>query len=103
MGASKVAIAILEQDLITERGFINGMVKATHPTMSNGPNLDALNAKAFGVLDKALQEFVRDAPPASRTINLYKWLGEQIMHATTEAVYGPSNPMREADNLRAWQ
>lgn len=103
MGASKEAIAILEQDLVTEHGFINGMVKATHPTMSNGPDLDALNARAFAVLDEALQELERDAPPASRTINMYEWLGKQIMRATTEAVYGPSNPMREAENLKAWQ
>lgn len=103
MGASKKAIAILEEDLVTEKGFINGMVKATHPTMSNGPDLDALNAKTFEVFDEALRKFDDNAPSGPRTINMYEWLGKQIMRATTDAVYGPSNPMRDAENLKAWQ
>lgn len=103
MGASKEAVAIMEQDLVTEKGFINGMVKATHPTMSNGPDLDALNAKAFEILNKSLQEFVGAAPSEKRTINMYEWLGKQIMRATTDAVYGPANPMQDAENLKAWQ
>lgn len=103
MEASREAVAIMEQDLVTEQGFINGMVKATHPTMSNGPDLDALNARAFEVLEESLQEFVGDAPAETRTINMYEWLGKQIMRATTEAMYGPANPMRDAENLRAWQ
>ncbi|KAL3421935.1 25-hydroxycholesterol 7-alpha-hydroxylase 1 [Phlyctema vagabunda] len=97
MGASKDAIAILEQDLITEHGFVNGMVKATHPTMSNGPALDALNSTSFEVFDKALQQL--DGPT---TVHMFKWIGDQIMRATTDAVYGPLNPMKDAQNLEAW-
>ena len=33
------------------------MVKATHPTMSNGPALDALSAEAFKVFDEALKQY----------------------------------------------
>lgn len=33
MGASNAAIAILEHDMVTDKGFILGMVKATYPTM----------------------------------------------------------------------
>lgn len=97
MGVSKDAIAILEHDMITEAGFVNGMVKVTHPTMSNGPALDALNMRAFEVFDTALQGF-----DASTTISMYSWIDKQIMDATTEAVYGPSNPMRDASNLEHW-
>lgn len=103
MGASKKAIDILEEDLVTAKGFINGLVKATHPTMSNGADLDALNAKAFEVFDEALQKFVGNAPSGLRNIKMYEWLGMQVMQATTDAVYGPSNPMRDAENLKAWQ
>lgn len=99
MGVSKESIAILNKDLVTEKGFINGMVKATHPTMSNGPALDALNTKAFEVLDEALEAFAHT--PAA--VNMYEWIGKQMMRATTDAVYGPSNPMKEARNLEAWQ
>ncbi|KAK7734693.1 hypothetical protein SLS53_007797 [Cytospora paraplurivora] len=97
MGASKDAVAILEHDMVSEQGFVNGMVKATHPTMSTGPALDALNAKAFEVFDETLEQLT-----ALTTINLYEWIGKQIMRATTDAVYGPANPLRNAQNLEAW-
>lgn len=88
----------MNEDLVTEHGFINGMVKATHPTMSKGPSLNALNAKAFGVFDEALREF-----RGGVEVSMFEWIGERIMRATTDAVYGPLNPMRERHNLEAWQ
>ncbi|KAM0809414.1 putative Cytochrome P450 [Seiridium cardinale] len=97
MGVSKDSIGILELDMVTESGFVNGMVKATHPTMSGGPALDALNSKAFEVFDAALGGF-----DGRTTISMFEWINKQIMHATTDAVYGPANPMRDARNLEAW-
>ncbi|KAI2472350.1 putative 25-hydroxycholesterol 7-alpha-hydroxylase [Annulohypoxylon bovei var. microspora] len=97
MGVGKDSVAILEDDMVTESGFVNGMVKATHPTMSNGPALDALNAKAFSVFDQTLTGF--DAPTI---IPMFEWIDKQIMRATTDAVYGPSNPMRDVRNLEDW-
>lgn len=99
MGASKEAVAILEHDMISELGFVNGMVKATHPTMSKGSSLDKLNARAFEVFDAALKE----CEGAPTSVSLYTWIGGLVMRATTEAVYGPGNPMRHAKNLEAWR
>ena len=98
MGVSKDAISILDHDLVTEHGFINGMVKVTHPTMINGPSLNALNAKAFQIFNEALSQFTTPT-----TIAMSEWIGSQIMRATTDAVYGPSNPMRDTRNIDAWQ
>lgn len=97
MGASKEALAIMESDMVTEKGFMSGMVKATHPTMINGPALDALNTRAFEVFDKALGQI-----PSPTTVSMYDWISRLIMQATTEAIYGPSNPMRDRRNLEAW-
>lgn len=97
MGASKEALAIMERDLVTEQGFMSGMVKATHPTMSSGPALDALSSRAFEVFDKALSQL-----STPTTVNMYDWIGRLVMQATTEAIYGPSNPMRDRRNLEAW-
>ncbi|TVY39967.1 hypothetical protein LCER1_G008990, partial [Lachnellula cervina] len=96
MGASNEAVAILKHDMITEHGFVHGMFKSTHPTM-NGPALDVLNAKTVEVFDKALRQF---ATPTK--VNLFEWIGKQIMRATTDAIYGPFNPMREDQNIEAW-
>ncbi|CAG8961193.1 hypothetical protein HYFRA_00013248 [Hymenoscyphus fraxineus] len=96
MGASKGAVALMNRDLVTENGFINGMVKATHPTMIKGPALNALNSKVFEIFDDALRFEVPS------TVNLFEWVGRIIMHATTGAIYGSSNPMRDEKNLEAW-
>lgn len=40
---------------------------------------------------------------AGTTDNMFEWIGAQIMRATTDAVYGPDNPMRQTENLEAWQ
>ncbi|KAK2605504.1 hypothetical protein N8I77_008337 [Diaporthe amygdali] len=97
MGASKEAIAIMERDMVTEHGFMSGMVKATHPTTSNGPALDALNTRAFEVFNETLGQLTLPT-----TVNMYNWIGKMIMNATTEAIYGPSNPMKDARSLEAW-
>ena len=97
MGASQKALAIMKSDMVTEQGFMGAMVKATHPTMSSGPALDDLTTRTFEVLDKALR---RIASPT--TVSMYDWIGRLVMQATTEAIYGPSNPMRESRNLEAW-
>ncbi|CAG8973519.1 hypothetical protein HYALB_00002844 [Hymenoscyphus albidus] len=96
MGASKGAVEVMNRDFVTENGFINGMVKATHPSMIKGPALNALNSKAFEIFDDALR-FERPS-----TVNLFVWVGKIIMHATTDAIYGPSNPMRDGKNLEGW-
>jgi hypothetical protein len=62
--------------------------------------LDNLNAKAFEAFDEAMSEFTN---PTGTTVSMFQWIGAQIMRATTEAVYGPRNPMRETKNLEAWQ
>ncbi|KAG8161707.1 hypothetical protein KVR01_008694 [Diaporthe batatas] len=97
MGASKEALGIMERDLVTEQGFMGGMVKATHPTMSSGPALDTLNTSSFEVFDKAMKQL-----STPTTVNMYDWISRLIMQATTEAIYGPSNPMRNRRNLDAW-
>lgn len=112
MGASKEAIAVLERDMVTEQGFVNGMVKVTHPTMSSGSlGLDGLNRRASEVFAAALGEKEEccddddDGDAAGKgvfVVSLYAWIGKLIMQATTEAVYGPDNPMRDEKNLEAW-
>ncbi|KAI0005246.1 putative 25-hydroxycholesterol 7-alpha-hydroxylase [Xylariaceae sp. FL0662B] len=70
MGVNKDSIAILERDMVTESGFVNGMIKATHSTISKGPALDALNAKAFDVFDHTLKGF--DAPKTIFMFDKYR-------------------------------
>lgn len=92
--------------MVTEQGFVNGIVRVTHPTMSNGSaGLDALNGRAFEVFAAALDECDDDdgrRDGDGMSVGLYAWIGELIMKATTEAVYGADDPMRDGKNLEAW-
>jgi hypothetical protein len=96
MDASKEGIFVMKNHLVTSHGFNNGLVKITHPTKSNGLALDTLNNKAFEVFNEAPKQFV-----APTTVPMFEWIGKQIMHAATAAVYGTCNPMRDAQNLDA--
>jgi len=99
MGGSRDTLAILERDLITDHGFVNGVAKATYPTISNGPALDGLNSVTFKVFNEELKRLL--ATPTA--VNMYEWIGKKIMRATTDAIYGPFNPMANPQNLEAWQ
>ncbi|KJZ70683.1 hypothetical protein HIM_09928 [Hirsutella minnesotensis 3608] len=100
MGASDEALRILEEDMITENGFVHGMIKATHPTMSDGPALRSLNTTTFQVFNDALN---RLKAPRTVSVKLYEWIDDLIMRATTDAIYGRENPMRLAHNVEAWR
>ncbi|KAK8012305.1 hypothetical protein PG991_009680 [Apiospora marii] len=100
MGVSKATIAIMNRDLVSEKGFVNGMAKATHPSMNNGPSLDRLNGEAFRVFNRTLEQIESDS---AGNIAMFKWVERQVMLATTDAVYGPASPMRDSRNLDAWQ
>lgn len=71
MGVSTEAIDIMERDMVTDQGFIGGMVKAIHSTKSNGPTLDALNTKAFEVLDDVLGQI-----DSTTSISMYDWISK---------------------------
>ncbi|KAK6223942.1 hypothetical protein LQW54_000087 [Pestalotiopsis sp. IQ-011] len=53
----------MEDDMVTEHSFINGMIKATHPAISGGLGLDELNAATFRVFDDLLRQI-----PSTKTV-----------------------------------
>lgn len=98
MGSSDEALAIMRDDMVTEHGFINGMIKATHPAIGGGLGLDELNTATFRVFDDMLGQI-----SSTKTVNLFEWVSRTIMRATTDAIFGPQNPMRDTENLMAWE
>ena len=87
----------MREDMITDAGFVHGMSKATYPALSSGPELDDLNAKSFQVITDTFDRLVKPT-----TVKLSQWINEELMLATTDAVYGPHNPMRDVSNCKAW-
>ncbi|KAL2136890.1 hypothetical protein VTI74DRAFT_616 [Chaetomium olivicolor] len=99
LGVSKDALAIVRKDMVTDNGFLPAFVKAIHQPLSSGPALDRLNSKALELLTASLDEIVaRDG----KRVKLYEWIRHEFLMATTDAVYGPHNPLRDSENEAAW-
>ncbi|KAI0145447.1 cytochrome P450 [Xylariaceae sp. FL1272] len=84
-GLSREGLNFLARDIDNDKGFIPGTM------------LDTLNQKTVSVILDSFNELAERG--TSCTVDLYKWVGEQITYATTDANYGPHNPLRDPQCL----
>lgn len=92
MGISGKALEIMGQDPIENHGFVHQITVETSKGLTPGPNLDDLNAKAVQILNSSME--VLCAKKTTTTVDLFAWASEEIMLATTNAVYGSKNPFK---------
>ncbi|KAI0021339.1 cytochrome P450 [Xylariomycetidae sp. FL0641] len=78
---SKKALDLFSRNIDNDDGFVPGFLKAFVMLAE----MDKLAGKG-----------------SSTTVQMYKWTDEQITYATTDAIYGPHNPLRDPENLAAW-
>ncbi|KAF1996687.1 cytochrome P450 [Amniculicola lignicola CBS 123094] len=95
MGASPEGRKILVRDVEGVGGFGYPILfdKAIHPAVTPGPMLDAMNRLSVLKVAETVELLAAQAP---KTLKLFDWIKKEITHATTEAVYGPKNPFRDA-------
>lgn len=72
--------------------FMRELAGATRTTLAPGPQLDHQNKRAIDVLLESMDEILS---PGSTRIQLYEWTKHLISLASTEGIYGSSNPFRE--------
>ncbi|KAM0543984.1 hypothetical protein ACHAPJ_012009 [Fusarium lateritium] len=70
---------------------------AIHPAMT-GDHLHRMNANALNYVSQELAT-IGDAETPLKSSNLWLWLRDLITLATSEAMYGPENPIRENKSL----
>lgn len=100
MGVSPAGNAIIGSEKTTEDGgYLATFVPSTHPALSPGPGLDALNGSAIRYFSSAAE---RLASSGATTVDLFSWVRRQIFMATTESMYGPENPFRDPALVQAW-
>ncbi|KAL7621627.1 hypothetical protein AAE478_008953 [Parahypoxylon ruwenzoriense] len=97
MGASKPGIEIVSRNMGSDDGFVPGFLRAVHPALSAGPELDDLNKNSIQVITASLDELATRSPT---TLKMYKWVTNELFFATTDAVFGPKNPLRDEINLK---
>lgn len=93
MGIGGKALEIIAQNPIENHGLVYQMTVGTSKGLTPGPNLDDLNAKAVQILNKSLEALC--VKKATTTVDLFAWASQEIMLATTNAVYGPKNPFKD--------
>lgn len=100
MGITGEALATMSQDPINAHGFVHQITTETSKALKPGPNLDDLNTKAVQILNRSIEELASKQRPT--TVNLFAWASQEIILATTNAVYGTQNPFKSPKVRQAY-
>ncbi|KAI1323903.1 cytochrome P450 [Xylariaceae sp. FL0255] len=100
MGVGPAGNAIIGSEKMFESdSYLSTFIPSTHPALSPGLGLDALNGTAIKYIADSLKHFHSQGP---EVIELFSWIWDRIFMATTEAIYGPRNPFKDLALQKAW-
>lgn len=96
---SKSAKDVIRQGLMEADSYTGTFAAALHPALKPGVNLDDMNRIAARTIASSLDKLQAHG---SKTVNLFDWVRDEMVLASTDAVYGPHNPLRDPDILLSW-
>lgn len=100
MGVGPAGNAIIGSHQMFEKdSYLSTFVPSTHPALSPGPGLDALNGAAIQYFSNSLASINNSGP---KIVELFSWIRSELFMATTESIYGPKNPFRDPTLKQAW-
>jgi hypothetical protein len=98
MGVGPAGNTIIGSEKMFEsNSYLSTFVPSTHPALSPGPGLDAINDAAIQYISRFLGRI--NTPD---NVELFSWIRHQVFMATTESVYGPDNPFQDPALENAW-
>lgn len=97
---AKPALKIVKHGLMEDDSYTGTFASAIHPALTPGANLDAMNRQAAQAIACSLEKLQSDGGTIT---TLFEWVRDGIVLATSDAVYGPHNPFRDPEVLKAWQ
>jgi hypothetical protein len=100
VGMSKHAVEVMHQNLTHEDSFSVSWPRYIIPAMSPGRDLDEINKRSIDII---AAESLRLRAQGKTTVDLFVWSRSAILKSTTEAIYGPHNPYRDAAVTDAWK
>jgi hypothetical protein len=100
VGMSKSSIEVMKTDLAKDHGFAISWPVQIKPLMGPGETLDVINRNAVAILSADVAKLQAGGPT---TLRFWDWTRELLFTATTEAVFGPMNPYRDAGVKKAWR
>lgn len=101
VGLSKEGNELLRRDLTSEHGFSPSWPKYIMSAMGPGKDLDSINRRSVEVFAQDMETLRANGAPIK--IGLWEWARETMIKSTTEAVWGPQNPYRDAAVAQAWK
>ncbi|KAJ4393374.1 hypothetical protein N0V93_002582 [Gnomoniopsis smithogilvyi] len=112
MGMSKEAGVILNRDIQSDSNTVAKWSQAVNRALAPGKALDKVNRRAVEVMYDmmgSLRTPLNNSSTEKKTevqhetvVDFWSWTHHVMVQATTEAVYGPANPFREAAFEEAW-
>lgn len=96
---SKKGYDVIAHGLMDDGSYTGTFATAIHPALKPGTNLDNMNRVAARTIAASLDELQAGG---SKETNLFDWVRDQIILATSDAVYGPHNPFRDPEILQSW-
>lgn len=101
VGLSKEGNELLHRDLTSEHGFSLTWPQYIMSAMGPGKDLDSINRKSVEIFSEDMDRLRAKGAPI-RT-GLWEWARGIMVKSTTEAVWGPENPYRDAAVAQAWK
>lgn len=101
VGLSKEGNEMLHRDLTSEHGFSLTWPKYIMSAMGPGKDLDSINRKSVEIFSEDMDQLRAKGAPV--ITGLWEWAREIMIKSTTEAVWGPQNPYRDAAVAQAWK
>ncbi|KAM7218873.1 Cytochrome P450 [Rhypophila decipiens] len=95
-GLSPAAHDRLVENVEKPDNFVASFSRFTKPALSPGPALDALNRTSAQRLAAGMDKLQARATNEPVILNLYEWIKTEVYTASSDAVYGPRNPLRDA-------
>lgn len=99
LGISNAGVQIISHDCTSSDSYFNNLLRARHPFLSPGLELDALNKACVKIMEASVSR-LKDRHTET---NLYEWVRHEMLMVTTEATYGPGNPFSKPANESLWK
>ena len=94
MDVSKEALDIMGRDPVEDHGFVHHLTQNSKEALAPGPNLDHLNHEMTSIINTSLSAICSAQQP--KTVNMFEWVSDEVMLATTGALYCTMSPFKDA-------
>lgn len=101
VGVDAATKSIIDAGQDSQEGYVQDVHDQLISAMAPGSGLDEMNAAFFHQL---LEHFsILDSEGSEHTVELYAWIRDLFTLRSTNAVYGPNNPLQDPNLQRAWR